>query len=161
MAIVRSVGILGTERSRGWIVSICLLPVMAYLLLERGHVVPFEAVSLYLSESARDLAGGFGPLGQNMAGPLLQIILPSLFTVYYIRKAVPAGIQLALFWLGQNFLHLSFNLSLLLSSPPHGPAVLLGQPVLSGFEPLFGFLFLASGLLCFLVLLVLPAYSER
>jgi hypothetical protein len=95
------------EESRKWIVSIFVLLVSAYLLLNRGTYMWIDNVDLVIHEAGHFFFIMFGRFIYTLGGTLMQIIIPLLIYSYFHKNGYRTGTQIALLWLGQNFINIS------------------------------------------------------
>ncbi len=90
-----------------WIVSIILVPVCVYLILNRGHYTWIDNADLVIHEAGHFFFMFFGKFIYTAGGTLMQIILPSLIGWYFFRNLYRTGVQISLLWLGQNLINIS------------------------------------------------------
>jgi hypothetical protein len=95
------------EESRKWIVSIFILLVSAYLLLNRGTYTWIDNVDLIIHEGGHFVFILFGKFIYTLGGTLMQIIIPFLIFDYFRRNGYRTGAQIGLLWLGQNLVNIS------------------------------------------------------
>ncbi|HAE36383.1 MAG: hypothetical protein UR85_C0001G0022 [Candidatus Nomurabacteria bacterium GW2011_GWF2_35_66] len=82
-----------------------------------------DNVNLIFHEAGHVVFGFFGEFIKILGGTLMQIIIPSVFSLYFYRKEDYFSASLLLFWLSQNF----FNISVYA-----GDAIKMELPLLGG-----------------------------
>jgi len=100
----------------------------------------------------------------------MQIILPLLFIYYFIFNQKKLGTQISFVWLGQNLMNISVyvadaqerNLPLLGGNKVyHDWHFILGRTGLLEYDNLIGTIFYLTGIVFFLVALVLPGFVKK
>jgi len=95
------------EKVFPWTGSILLFPVVIYFFLNIGNYLFIDYINLLIHEGGHGIFRIFGDFIYTLGGTLMQIIIPSMFIVYYFIKKITLGAQIFLVWLGQNFFNIS------------------------------------------------------
>jgi len=95
------------DEIKRWIPSILMLPVIIWLVLNRGDYSWIDNADLVIHEAGHFFFMFFGKFIYTAGGTLMQIILPSLIAWYFFRNGYRTGAQFSLLWLGQNFINIS------------------------------------------------------
>lgn len=148
-----------------WLGTFFLLPVIVYLILHIGDFLFIDYLNLLIHEGGHGVFKIFGGFIYTLGGTLMQIIIPSMFVVYYFLTKKKFLTQIFLIWLGENF----FNISVYASDARskklpllggnkvyHDWNYLLSKTGLLEYDLLIGKIFIALGLICFLVVLFIP-----
>jgi len=91
-----------------WVPSLVLFPLMVLIIINRGQFIPMvDHVNLLIHEGGHGIFSVFGKFIHALGGTLMQIIIPSMFIVFYIWKKMRISLQLALIYLAQNLLNIS------------------------------------------------------
>ncbi len=148
-----------------WIVSILLIPVCAYLVLNRGHYTWIDNADLVIHEGGHFFFMLFGKFIYTAGGTLMQIILPSIIAWYFFRNLYRTGVQISLLWLGQNLINISVyvadaraqKLPLLGGHKVyHDWHYLLGQMGLLEYDAAVGYCFVGLAVIVFAVSVLMP-----
>lgn len=95
-----------------WFPSFLLFPVMVLLIINQGKFIPFlDYINLLIHEGGHGIFSVFGEFVHALGGTLMQIIIPSMFIVYYIWKKYRVSLQIALVYLAQNLMNISVYVS--------------------------------------------------
>jgi hypothetical protein len=94
-------------KTKSWIGSLLLLPVMIYFTLNIGNFLFIDYLNLLIHEGGHGVFKIFGEFIYTLGGTLMQIIIPSMFIVFYFVKKTKFGAQAFLVWLGQNLFNIS------------------------------------------------------
>jgi hypothetical protein len=148
-----------------WLGTFFLLPIIVYLILHIGNFLFIDYLNLLIHEGGHGVFKIFGGFIYTLGGTLMQIIIPSMFVVYYFLTKKKFLTQIFLIWLGENF----FNISVYASDARskklpllggnnvyHDWNYLLSKTGLLEYDLLIGKIFIALGLICFLVVLFIP-----
>lgn len=148
-----------------WLGTFFLMPVIVYLILHIGNFLFIDYLNLLIHEGGHGVFKIFGGFIYTLGGTLMQIIIPSMFVVYYFLTKKKFLTQIFLIWLGENF----FNISVYASDARskklpllggnkvyHDWNYLLSKTGLLEYDLLIGKIFIALGLICFLVVLFIP-----
>ncbi|KAF0143105.1 MAG: hypothetical protein FD122_63 [Stygiobacter sp.] len=148
-----------------WIGSLVLLPVMIYFTLNIGNFLFIDYINLLIHEGGHGVFKVFGGFIYTLGGSLMQIIIPSMFIVFYFVKKTKFGTQAFLVWLGQNLFNISVyaadarahKLPLLGGNKVyHDWTYLLNKLGLIEYDQLIGNIFVLLGLVAFVVVLMVP-----
>lgn len=90
-----------------WLGSIILFPVMLYFYFNIGNFLFIDFLNLLIHEGGHGVFRVFGDFIYTLGGTLMQIIIPSMFIVFYFIKKIKVGAQIFLVWLGQNLFNIS------------------------------------------------------
>ena len=90
-----------------WAFSLGLLPFCVYFALHRDRYSLLDNADLIIHEAGHFLFRPFGDFVYLMGGSLMQVIFPLLLAGYFFRSRYWPGVQLFLFWLGQNLINIS------------------------------------------------------
>ncbi len=154
-----------SEFLKKWAVSIILLPVCIYLILNRGHYGLIDNADLVIHEAGHAFFSFFGRFIYTAGGTLMQIILPSIIAWYFFRNSYKTGVQFSLLWLGQNLINISVyaadararKLPLLGGNHVyHDWHYMLGQLNLLNYDTEVGYLFVGLAVLIFIASLLMP-----
>ncbi|MBI3123552.1 MAG: hypothetical protein HYZ10_04030 [Ignavibacteriales bacterium] len=153
------------EKLFPWIGSLALMPVMIYFTLSIGNFLFIDYINLLIHEGGHGVFKVFGGFIYTLGGTLMQIIIPSMFVVYYFIKKTKFGTQAFLVWLGQNLFNISVyaadaraqKLPLLGGNKVyHDWTYILNKLGLIEYDQLVGNIFVILGLAAFVVALVVP-----
>ncbi len=148
-----------------WIVSIILIPVCIYIILNRGHYTWIDNADLVIHEAGHFFFMFFGKFIYTAGGTLMQIILPSLIAWYFFRNSYRTGVQISLLWLGQNLINISVyaadaraqKLHLLGGNRVyHDWHYLLGQLNMLHYDAEAGYFFVTLAALVFIIAILMP-----
>ena len=156
----------GRLSSRAWKVSFLLFPACAlYLLNPNAHTL-LDDVSVLLYHAGRAAFEPMVGIWLHAGGIVAQVALPAALALGFVafEKAVP--VQLFTFWLGQNLVNLSMNLSVFGTLHTHEAGrldwlALLTGAGLAGVEEYIGALIFAIGCFCFVLALFVPSYLNQ
>jgi hypothetical protein len=152
-----------------WISTIILLPFLIYFTLNRGAFNFIDYVNLLIHEGGHGIFSFFGEFIYTAGGTLMQMILPSLFLVYYIWHRHKLGFQLSLFWLGENLMNISVyasdarahRLPLIGKNTYHDWTWMLSRLDLMAYDTLIGDIFYYAGVVCFVIVLIAPIIIKK
>jgi hypothetical protein len=100
------------EKLKNLIPSLILLPVVLFLIINKGKFIfIIDHVNLLIHEGGHGIFKFFGRFLHAFGGTLMQIILPALFIVTYVRMKKQFAVQLSLIWLAQNMMNISVYVS--------------------------------------------------
>jgi len=95
-----------------WFPSFLLFPVMVLLILNQGKFIPIvDHINLLIHEGGHGVFSVFGKFIHALGGTLMQLIIPSMFIVFYIWKKKRISLQIALIYLAQNLMNISVYVS--------------------------------------------------
>ncbi|MFA7418486.1 MAG: hypothetical protein WCZ90_02280 [Melioribacteraceae bacterium] len=153
------------EKIFPWLGSILLLPVMIYFFLNIGNFLLIDYLNLLIHEGGHGIFKIFGKFIYALGGTLMQIIIPSMFIVFYFVKKQKIGAQIFLVWLGQNLFNISVyaadarahKLPLLGGNKVyHDWTYLLNTVGLIEYDKLIGNVFVFIGVMSFVVAFMVP-----
>ena len=90
-----------------WYTSVILAPVGLYFIFTRGHYSLLDNIDLIIHESGHFFFGFFGEFIHMAGGTMMQIVFPLFIAWYFYRNGYRTGVQLFIFWLGQNLINIS------------------------------------------------------
>lgn len=158
------------EKIFPWLGSILLLPLMIYFFLNIGNYLLIDYLNLLIHEGGHGIFKIFGKFIHALGGTLMQIIIPSMFIVFYFRKKQKLGAQIFLVWLGQNLFNISVyaadarahKLPLLGGNKVyHDWTYLLNTVGLIEYDKLIGNVFVFLGVAAFIVAIVVPLLIKK
>lgn len=153
-----------------WWLSAIMLPICAYFVFFYPTSTFMDNADLLIHEAGHFFFGFFGQFIRVAGGTLMQILLPSLLVWHFMVHGYRTGAQIALFWLGQNFLNISVyaadaraRLLPLLGGnrSGHDWHYLLGQTGILEHDVLVGYVFVGLAIVTFATLLVLPRFVAQ
>ena len=153
-----------------WIGSLVLLPVMIYFTINIGNFLFIDYINLLIHEGGHGVFKVFGGFIYTLGGTLMQIIIPSMFVVYYFVKKTKFGAQAFLVWLGQNLFNISVyaadarahKLPLLGGNKVyHDWTYILNKLGLIEYDQLIGDIFVFLGLAAFVIALIVPMLIKK
>lgn len=152
--------------SRSWVTSVLLFPACAYYLLTPNAATPLDTASYLMYDSGWFLSGVLEGQWVYAGGALLQILLPLALVLFFLYHRYGFGLQVFLFWLGQNLVNVSTYFTKTEAAHPHRIGVRDVQSLLVGMEiteyaVYIGAIVFAVGCLCFLVSLLIPRMVSR
>lgn len=160
-------GYSGFTPIKKWWVSLALIPLAFYFILTHGHYSLIDNADLIIHEAGHFFFGFFGSFIHAAGGTLMQIIFPLFIAFYFFRAGYRTGVQVLVFWLGQNLVNISVYAAdaqvrkLHLIGGKHDWYYLLGQLNLLDQAELVGSLFFLSAIIIFLIAILLPLYIEE
>ena len=153
------------ELFKRWIPSIIIFPIALYWILNRGQYGLIDNVDLVIHEAGHVFFSLFGKFIYTLGGSLMQIIIPSIIAGFFFRNNYRTGVQVALLWLGQNFINISVyaadaqaqKLPLLGGNKVyHDWHYMLGELGLLNADQEVGYIFLGIAILIFIVAVLMP-----
>ncbi|MCX6175115.1 MAG: hypothetical protein NTZ27_10215 [Ignavibacteriales bacterium] len=153
-----------------WLGTTALLPLIIYYTINKGQFTFIDYINLLIHEGGHGVFKIFGKFIYTLGGTLMQIIIPSMFIIYYLIKEKKFGTQIFLVWLGENLINISVyaadaraqKLPLLGGNKVyHDWAWLLSQTGLLEQDKLVGNIFYGTGILMFLIALLLPLFLRE
>lgn len=158
------------EKIFPWFSSILLLPLMIYFFLNIGNYLLIDYLNLLIHEGGHGIFKIFGKFIHALGGTLMQIIIPSMFIVFYFIKKQKFGAQIFLVWLGQNLFNISVyaadaraqKLPLLGGNKVyHDWTYLLNTVGLIEYDKLIGNVFVFLGVAAFIVAIIVPLLIKK
>lgn len=157
------------ETFKPWLGSLALLPFMIYYTMNEGKFTVIDFVNLLVHEGGHGVFKVFGKFIYTLGGSLMQILIPSMFIVYYSIKRIRFGAQIFLLWLGENLMNISVyvadarakQLPLLGGNKVyHDWNYLLGVTGLLEYDKIFGTIVYGTGVLMFVLSFFLPLFMK-
>ena len=96
-----------SDKIKRWIPSIMIFPLAIIWIVNRGEYGLLDNIDLVIHEAGHFFFSFFGKFIYTLGGTLMQIILPSIITLFFFRNNYRTGVQFGLLWLGQNFINIS------------------------------------------------------
>ena len=153
-----------------WFPSAIMLPIMVWLILNRGTYTWIDNANLVIHEAGHFFFMFFGKFIYTLGGTLMQILLPSLITWYFLRNNYRTGAQVGLLWLGQNLINISVYaadartqaLPLLGGNKVyHDWNYLLSVTDLLQYDTEVGYMFFVIAIIIFLITALLPLIFQE
>ncbi len=153
-----------------WMPTIIMLPIMVWLILNRGKYTWIDNADLVIHEAGHFFFRFFGKFIYTLGGTLMQILLPSLITWYFFRNEYRTGAQAGLLWLGQNLINISVyaadaqaqSLPLLGGNKVyHDWNYLLSETNLLQYDAEVGYIFFGTAVIIFLITALLPLIFQE
>ena len=157
------------DEIKRWIPSLIILPIAVYWCFNRGNYGLMDNVDLLIHEAGHVFFSLFGKFIYTLGGSSMQIIIPSIIAGFFFRNNYRTGVQVALLWLGQNFINISVyaadasaqKLPLLGDNRVyHDWHYLLNTLGLLKFDTEIGYLFFGVAVLIFIVALFMPLITH-
>jgi len=157
------------DEIKRWIPSLIILPIAVYWCFNRGNYGLIDNVDLLIHEAGHVFFSLFGKFIYTLGGSSMQIIIPSIIAGFFFRNNYRTGVQVALLWLGQNFINISVyaadasaqKLPLLGDNRVyHDWHYLLNTLGLLEFDTEIGYLFFGVAVLIFIVVLFMPLITQ-
>jgi len=153
-----------------WLGTLIILPLAVYYAINKGQFTFIDYINLLIHEGGHGVFKIFGKFIYTLGGTLMQIIIPSMFIIYYLIKRKKFGTQIFLVWLGENLMNISVyaadaraqKLPLLGGNKVyHDWTWLLSQTGLLEQDQIVGNIFYGTGTLMFLIALLLPLFLRE
>jgi hypothetical protein len=162
------IGYSGVTPYRKWITSLLLLPFAFYFILNWGRYTLIDNTNLIIHEAGHFFFSFLGNFIQAAGGTLMQIFFPLFIAFYFFRSGYRTGVQIFIFWLGQNLINISVyaadaqlrNLPLL-GKGKHDWYYMLKELALLEQTEIFGYLFFLAGILTIILSLILPLFLDE
>lgn len=151
-----------------WIASMSLLPVCGYYVFKGTETTILDTLCMLVFDAGRMMAGAIiGPLA-HVGGVFLLLVLPILLVWYFTAHGYRFGMQVFLFWLGQDLIFLgrtTMDIDLRHASLLNGYQFDI-YSILSYFQlmesaTVIGQVLFMLGTVAFITLLILPLYISR
>ena len=163
-----AVGYCGFQPLKKWITSAVLLPFSFYFIFSRGQYTLIDNADLIIHEAGHFFFGFMGNFIQAAGGTLMQILFPAFLAFYFLRNGYRTGIQIFIFWLGQNLINISVyaadaqvrNLHLLGNGKHDWYYMLRELGILNNCE-LVGYSFFSAAILAMSIAVILPLYLDN
>jgi hypothetical protein len=153
-----------------WLGTIVLLPAAVYYSFNKGQFTFIDYLNLLIHEGGHGVFSIFGKFIYTLGGSLMQIIIPSIFIIYYWITKKKFGTQIFLIWLGENLMNISVyaadaraqKLPLLGGNKVyHDWTWLLTQTGLLEQDQLIGNIFYGTGAFVFIIALFIPLFIRE
>ena len=157
------------DEIKRWIPSLIILPIAVYWCFNRGNYGLIDNVDLLIHEAGHVFFSLFGKFIYTLGGSSMQIIIPSIIAGFFFRNNYRTGVQVALLWLGQNFINISVyaadasaqKLPLLGGNRVYHDWHYLSNTLgLLEFDTEIGYLFFGVAVLIFIVALLMPLITH-
>lgn len=148
-----------------WYGSLVVFPIAVYYTLNAGMFTFVDYLNLLIHEGGHGVFSLFGKFIYTLGGSLMQIMIPSMFVVFYWIKKKRFLTQLFLIWLGESFINISVYVSdakvkklplLGGNKVYHDWNYLLSQIGLLDYDSLLGNILFGIGVLIFLISILIP-----
>lgn len=156
------------EQLKNWALSLFLFPWAVYFLINYGKYTLLDHINLIIHEAGHFFFMFFGSLIHAAGGTLMQIIFPLFIAFYFLRHGYRPGVQLFIFWLGQNLISISVyandanKLKLpLFGNGKHDWLYMLGRFKLLESADLVGDIFFGLAVLVFIGTILTPLWFDR
>lgn len=158
------------DEIKRWAPSVIMLPLMIWLVLNRGNYIWIDNADLVIHEGGHFFFMFFGKFIYTAGGSLMQVILPSLIAWYFFRKTYRTGVQFSFLWLGQNLINISVYaadaraqaLPLLGGNNVyHDWHYLLDELNILQYDTEVGYFIFGSAILIFVISLLLPLFIHN
>jgi len=155
------------DEIKRWIPSLIILPIAVYWCFNRGNYGLIDNVDLLIHEAGHVFFSLFGKFIYTLGGSSMQIIIPSIIAGFFFRNNYRTGVQVALLWLGQNFINISVYAAdasaqmLGDNRVYHDWHYLLNTLGLLEFDTEIGYLFFGVAVLIFIAALLMPLIKTR
>lgn len=155
---------------KNWLGSIIILPVVVYLILSIGKFHFIDYLNLLIHEGGHGIFKIFGGFIYTLGGTLMQLIIPSMFIVYYFVNKKKFLAQIFLVWLGENLINISIyikdartkQLPLLGGNKVyHDWNYLLSKINLLEYDQLIGNIVIIFAIISFLIALLVPIFLKN
>jgi hypothetical protein len=153
-----------------WFGTVALAPVVIYYTINAGKFTFIDYLNLLIHEGGHGVFKLFGKFIYTLGGTLMQIIIPSMFIIFYLIKKKKFGTQIFLVFLGENLINISLyaadartqKLPLLGGKKVyHDWTWLLSETGLLEYDSYFGYLFFGLGVLMYLLALLIPMMMRQ
>lgn len=159
-----------TYHVKRWIPTVIMLPIMIWLIMNRGKYTWIDNADLVIHEAGHFFFMFFGKFIYTLGGTLMQILLPSLIVWSFVRNNYTTGAQVGLLWLGQNLINISVYaadaraqaLPLLGGNKVyHDWTYILGTTNLLQYDFEVGYIFFGLAIIIFLITALLPLIFQE
>lgn len=163
-----AVGYSGFQPLKKWITSAVLVPFSLYYVFSHGEFTLIDNANLIIHEAGHFFFGFMGNFIQATGGTLMQILFPAFLAFYFLRTGYRTGVQIFIFWLGQNLINISVYAAdaqvrklHLLGNGKHDWYYMLRELGILNQCELVGFTFFTLAILLMVVALLLPLYLDN
>jgi hypothetical protein len=150
-----------------WYLTFVLIPLALYFIFSRGDYTLIDNIDLIIHESGHFFFGFFGDFIQMAGGTLMQILFPLFLAWYFYRNGYRTGVQIFIFWLGQNLINISVyaadanKMKLKLIGGRHDWLYLLNKLGILKSADEVGYVIFALAIFVFIISIILPLrYSK-
>lgn len=96
------------EKIKSLIPSLFLMPIVLILIFNQGNfIIILDHINLLIHEGGHGIFSFFGKFIYTLGGTLMQLILPGLFIITYVKMKKKIAVQLSIIWLAQNMMNIS------------------------------------------------------
>lgn len=157
------------DEIKRWVPSVIILPIALYWVLTRGEYGLMDNIDLVIHEAGHVFFSLFGKFIYTLGGTLMQIIIPSIIALFFLRNNYRTGVQFGLLWLGQNFINISVyaadaraqKLPLLGGNKVyHDWYYLLNETGLLNSDQFVGYFFFGIAILIFIAAILMPLITH-
>ena len=157
------------DKIKRWIPSVIIFPIALYWALNRGNYGLMDNIDLVIHEAGHVFFSLFGKFIYTLGGSLMQVIIPSIIALFFLRNNYRTGVQFGLLWLGQNFINISVyaadaraqRLPLLGGNKVyHDWHYLLNEIGLLNSDQVVGYIIFGIAILIFLVAVLMPLITH-
>ncbi len=149
-----------------WLLSILLLPLIIFIIFNNGKLFLIDYINLLIHEGGHGIFKIFGSKYLHaLGGTIMQLVIPSMFVVYYFLHNKRISTQIFLIWLGQNLINVSIyaadaraqKLPLLGGKKVyHDWTYLLGEIGLLEYDAVVGQIFYFLAIVAFIISILIP-----
>ena len=153
------------DEIKRWIPSVIIFPIALYWALNRGNYGLMDNIDLVIHEAGHVFFSLFGKFIYTLGGSLMQVIIPSIIALFFLRNNYRTGVQFGLLWLGQNLINISVYaadararvLPLLGGNKAgHDWHYMLGELNILEYDQTVGYFFWGISILVFITALLMP-----
>jgi hypothetical protein len=155
---------------RQWLSSILLLPIVVFLIFNKGEfILLLDHFNLLIHEAGHGIFSLFGKFIYTLGGTIMQILMASIFIFYFYINKQKVGIQVSVLYLGQNLMNISVyaadarsRLLPLLGGNKvyHDWHYLLREANMLQHDHLIGNMFYIAGIICCVFALIIPVFFK-
>ena len=159
-----------SENINPWLGSLVIFPAAVYYTINAGKFTFIDYLNLLIHEGGHGVFSLFGKFIYTLGGSLIQIIIPSMFVVFYWIKKKRFLTQIFLIWLGENLMNISVYISdararrlplLGGNKVYHDWNYLLSRLGILDYDSLLGNIVYGIGILMFLIALLIPLFLKK
>ena len=151
-----------------WVASLSLLPICCYYVFKGSETTILDTLCMLVFDTGRMLGGALSGPMSHFGGAVLLVVIPTVLVWYFFAHGYRFGIQVFLFWLGQNLIFLgrtTFEVDVqrveLLNGYEFDVHAILSFLEMTLMADVIGQLLFMLGTVAFFTLLVLPLYISR
>lgn len=146
-----------------------LLPIGLFLIFNMGKFIfILDHLNLLFHEGGHGVFSFFGKFIYTLGGSLMQIIIPSLFILYFYINQQRVGIQVSLIYLAENLMNVgvyvsdarSRNLPLIGKGTYHDWTFLLSRMNILEYDRFIGDVLYYAAVLLIIFSLLLPLFMK-